>query len=50
MVLYEKITHQKKLENLAREIYKFVNGLSPKMIKYFFSFGEIIYNLSNFQS
>ena len=37
------------IEHLAKEINKFVNGLSPPTMSDFYSFRETSYNLSSFQ-
>ena len=37
----EKTTHQKRFEHLPKELYKFVNGLSPLIINNFFLFSKI---------
>ena len=44
-----KAIHQKNLEFLAIEIYKFQNGLSPPIMNDFFFSRQNIYNLRKFQ-
>ena len=46
----EKIIHQKRLEHLVKEIYNFVNRLSPPIMNDFFSFRKIPNNFRGFQS
>ena len=44
----EKPVHQKYMELLMIEVYKYVNGLSPDIMSYIFRFRENTYNLRNF--
>ena len=41
--------HQKDQKHLAKEIYKFLKGLSPPVMNDIFSFRDTPYNLRNFQ-
>ena len=43
----EKSIHQKCLEFLMIEVYKYLNGLSPQIINDIFKFRKNIYNLRN---
>ena len=45
----EKTIHQNNLESLAKEIYKFLNGLSPPIMNDAFMIRNNKYNLRNFQ-
>ena len=45
----EKTIHQRNLEHLAKEIYRFVKGLLPPIMNNFFSFRDTPYKLRNFQ-
>ena len=45
----EKKIHQKNLESLAKEIYKFLNCLSPPIMNGAFMIRNTKYNLRNFQ-
>ena len=45
----EKIIHKSNLESLAKEIYKFLNGLSPPIMSGAFMIRNYKYNLRNFQ-
>ena len=45
----EKTIHQKNLESLAKEICKFLNGLSPPIINDAFLIRNNEHNLRNFQ-
>ena len=45
----EKTIHQNDLESLAKEIYKFLNGLSPPILNGAFMIRNNNYNLRNFQ-
>ena len=45
----EKAIHQNDLECLPKEIYKFLNGLSPPIMNYAFMIRNNNYNLRNFQ-
>ena len=45
----EKTIHQNKLESLAKEIYKFLHGLSPPIMHDTFMIRNSKYNLRNFQ-
>ena len=42
--------HQQNLKLLAKEIYKFVNGLSPPIMSDLFTIHENPNNLKNFQA
>ena len=44
-----KTIHQKNVEFLAIEIYKFQNGLSPSVMNNIFFSRQNIYNLQKFQ-
>ena len=44
----EKTIHQNNLESLAKEIYKFLNGLSPPIMNDAFMIRNNKYNLRNF--
>ena len=44
----EKTIHQNNLECLAKEIYKFLNGLSPPIMNSAFMRRNSNYNLRNF--
>ena len=44
----KKTIHQNNLENLAKEIYKFLNGLSPSIMHDAFMIRNNKYNLRNF--
>ena len=44
----EKPVHQKCIELLMIEVYKYLNGLSPDMMSGIFKFTENTYNLINF--
>ena len=46
----EKTIHQKNFEHLAKEVYKFVNGLAPPVINDFSSLRETPYNLQSLYS
>ena len=43
----EKSIHQKCLEFLMIEVYKYLNGLSPQIMNDIFKFRKNIYNLRN---
>ena len=43
----EKTIHQKLFEYLAKEIHKFVNGLSPPIMDDFFLFRKTTHNVRN---
>ena len=45
----EKKIYQNNLESLAKEIYKFLNGLSPPIMHDAFMIRNIKYNQRNFQ-
>ena len=45
----EKTIYQNNLESLAKEIYKFLNGLSPPIMHDAFMIRNIKYNQRNFQ-
>ena len=45
----EKTIHQNNLENLAKEIYKFLNGLSPPIMNDAFMIKNNKCNRRNFQ-
>ena len=45
----EKTIHQKNLESLVKEIYKFLSGLSPPIMNGAFMIRNNKYNLRNFQ-
>ena len=45
----KKTIHQNNLESLAKEIYKFLNGLSPPIMNGAFMIRNNNYNLRNFQ-
>ena len=45
----EKKIYQNNLESLAKEIYKFLNGLSPPIMHDAFMIRNNKYNLRNFQ-
>ena len=45
----KKTIHQNNLESLAKEIYKFLNSLSPSIMNGAFMIRNNKYNLSNFQ-
>ena len=42
--------HQKNIDCLAKQIYKFLHGLFPLTVNYIFKVGGNICNLRNFQS
>ena len=44
----EKPVHQKCLELLMTEVYKYLNGLSPDIMSYIFKLRQNTYNLRNF--
>ena len=44
----EKPTHQKCIELLMIEVYKYLNGLSPDIMSDIFKLRENTYNLKNF--
>ena len=46
----EKMIHQNNLKNLAKEIYKFFNDLSPPILNGAFMIRNSKYNLRNFQN
>ena len=41
--------HQRNIQALMKEIYKFINNLSPPIINHMFQFCDNSYNLRNFQ-
>ena len=45
----ESTIHQRNIQALMKEIYKFTNNLSPPIIDPMFHFRENSYNLRNFQ-
>ena len=45
----ESTIHQRNIQALMKEIYKFTNNLSPPIIDHMFQFRENSYNLRNFQ-
>ena len=45
----ESTIHQRKIQALMKEIYKFKNNLSPSITDRMFQFRESSYNLRNFQ-
>ena len=45
----ESTIHQQNIQELMKEIHKFLNNLSPPIINHMFQFGEDSYNLMNFQ-
>ena len=49
-ITQEKMIHQNNLKNLAKEIYKFFNDLSPPILNGAFMIRNSKYNLRNFQN
>ena len=48
-IINEKTIHQNNLECIGKEIYKFLNGLSPPIMNGAFMIRNNNYNLRNFQ-
>ena len=46
----EKSVHQKCIEFLLTEVYKYLNGLSPDIMSIIFKFRQNTYNLRNFHA
>ena len=46
----EKSVHQKCIEFLLIEVFKYLNGLSPNIMNTIFKLGKNTYNLSNFHA
>ena len=48
--LNENTIHQQSIDRLLTEVYKFLNGYSPDIMKYVFHLRQNTYNLRNFDA
>ena len=46
----EKSVHQKRIEFLLIEVYKYLNGLSPDIMNFIFKLRQNTYNLKSFHA